>query len=204
MRHSGSTPLSESQAAVSQLSKPGPEAGASDGGGGASASALTSMRSSSTPCLTSVRVLSLTKTELKLSQDTAPKGALAFSVDSNTRIVGTVAPDQTVNVCYLIRDGRNVATEITGSSPEPTDRRVLEYDPDYWSQSGVVSVISVPPGADIEVDGAFLGSTPSELPLNLGEHVVTITKKGFKPFQRKLRVIPGAKQTVSAELEPGQ
>ena len=146
----------------------------------------------------------MTKTELKLSQDTAPKGALAFSVDPNTRIVGTVAPDQTVNVCYLIKDGRNVATEIIGSSPEPSNRHVPEYDPDYDSQSGAVSVISVPPGADIEVDGAFLGSTPSELPLTAGDHTVTITKKGFKLFQRKLRVIPGAKQTVSAELEPGQ
>jgi len=75
-------------------------------------------------------------------------------------------------------------------------------DTKHQEGSGVVSIISVPPGADIEVDGEFLGSTPSELPMNSGEHTLTITKKGFTPFERTLQVIPGAKQTISAELEP--
>jgi serine protease Do len=68
--------------------------------------------------------------------------------------------------------------------------------------SGVVSFASVPQGADIELDGAFLGSTPSDLPMKSGEHTLVIKKKGFRPFERKLTVVPGAKQTVSAELEP--
>ncbi len=35
-----------------------------------------------------------------------------------------------------------------------------------------VSITSTPAGADIEVDGVFLGNTPSELPLAVGDRTV--------------------------------
>ena len=65
-----------------------------------------------------------------------------------------------------------------------------------------VAISSTPAGADIEVDDAFLGHTPAEVPLAIGERMVTITKQGYKPWQRKLQVLAGGKQTVSALLEP--
>jgi len=65
-----------------------------------------------------------------------------------------------------------------------------------------IAITSTPVGADIEVDDAFLGHTPAEVPLTVGERLVTITKPGYKPWQRKLRVLSGGKQTISAELEP--
>lgn len=68
--------------------------------------------------------------------------------------------------------------------------------------TGIVSVVSLPPGADLEVDGVFIGNTPSELPMSVGDHSLRITKKGFKAFERRLRVVPNGKQSISAELEP--
>ncbi len=65
-----------------------------------------------------------------------------------------------------------------------------------------VAITSTPVGADIEVDDAFLGHTPAELPLTVGERLVTISKPGYKPWQRKLRVLSGGKQTIAAVLEP--
>ena len=56
-------------------------------------------------------------------------------------------------------------------------------------------------GADIEVDGAFLGNTPAEVPLVVGERSVRLTKNGYKPWERKLHVLSGGKQIISAELE---
>ena len=50
-----------------------------------------------------------------------------------------------------------------------------------------VALNSTPSGADIEVDGAFVGSTPSTIGIAPGDHVITIDKKGFKPWERKLR-----------------
>ena len=66
---------------------------------------------------------------------------------------------------------------------------------------GTVAVTSTPPGADIEVDGVFLGSTPAELPLSVGEKTLKITKKGYAAFERKLLVMAGGRQSISADLE---
>ena len=64
-----------------------------------------------------------------------------------------------------------------------------------------VVITSTPAGADVEVDGLFVGSTPAELPLSVGERTLRITKKGYSPFERKLQVMPGGKQSISADLE---
>lgn len=63
-----------------------------------------------------------------------------------------------------------------------------------------VSISSTPPSADVEVDGKFVGNTPSSVSLSAGEHAVRITKKGFKPWERKLTV-SGGSANVNAELE---
>jgi S1-C subfamily serine protease len=65
----------------------------------------------------------------------------------------------------------------------------------------MVAISSTPAGADIEVDGAFLGNTPAEVPLVVGERMIKITKKGYKGFERRLQVVQGGKQTVSVDLE---
>jgi len=63
-----------------------------------------------------------------------------------------------------------------------------------------VSVASNPDGADIEIDGGFVGNTPSTVELAPGEHTVTVTKSGFKPWTRKVK-ISGGEIIMSAELE---
>ena len=69
------------------------------------------------------------------------------------------------------------------------------------TSTGIIAVTSTPSGADIEVDGAFFGSTPAELPLSVGERTLGITKKGYTPFERKLEVVAAGKQSISADLE---
>jgi serine protease Do len=66
---------------------------------------------------------------------------------------------------------------------------------------GTLEVTSSPTGADIEVDGVFMGSTPAELPLSAGERTLRIVRKGYVPFERKLQVVTGGKQTISAALD---
>jgi S1-C subfamily serine protease len=69
------------------------------------------------------------------------------------------------------------------------------------TETSVMVVTSTPSGADVEVDGAYLGSTPTELPMTAGNKVLHVTKRGFKPFERRLSVVAGAKQNVVADLE---
>ena len=47
----------------------------------------------------------------------------------------------------------------------------------------------------------FLGHTSAELPVAIGERMVTITKKDYQPWQRKLTVLSGGKQMPSGDLE---
>jgi hypothetical protein len=63
-----------------------------------------------------------------------------------------------------------------------------------------VSISSIPASADVEVDGKFVGNTPSSVPMSAGEHTVRISKKGFKPWERKLTA-SGGTTNVNAELE---
>jgi ATP-dependent Clp protease ATP-binding subunit ClpC len=80
------------------------------------------------------------------------------------------------------------------------DAPVVE-SPATRSHLSTVAISSIPAGAEIEVDHLFLGHTPAEVPLLIGERMITITKQGYRPWRRMLRVLSGGKQTISAELE---
>lgn len=64
-----------------------------------------------------------------------------------------------------------------------------------------LQVDSTPPGADIEVDGDFVGNTPSDVQVTEGEHAVAVKKTGFKGWERKLKVSVGSRIRLNAELE---
>ena len=64
-----------------------------------------------------------------------------------------------------------------------------------------LSIASNPSAADIEVDGSYVGSTPSEIEVASGEHTLKVSKSGFKPWERKIKSTVG-NVNVNAELEP--
>ncbi|MGC1372341.1 MAG: PEGA domain-containing protein [Candidatus Sulfotelmatobacter sp.] len=67
--------------------------------------------------------------------------------------------------------------------------------------TGKLSIASVPDGADIEIDGSFVGNTPSEVQVPEGDHTIAIKKLGFKEWERKLKVSGGSSVHLSADLE---
>jgi len=64
-----------------------------------------------------------------------------------------------------------------------------------------LQIDSIPPGADIEVDGNFVGSTPSDVQVAEGDHAVVVKKPGFQSWERKLKSSAGSSVHISAELE---
>lgn len=66
--------------------------------------------------------------------------------------------------------------------------------------SAGVIVTSTPDGADIEIDGAFIGSTPTTVALTAGDHTVIVRKKGYQSWQRTLKITAGVVR-LNAELE---
>ena len=56
------------------------------------------------------------------------------------------------------------------------------------------------PGADIEIDGAFAGNTPSTLSVPPGAHTIAVKKKGYTDWTRTMNV-SGAAVHLTADLE---
>jgi hypothetical protein len=63
-----------------------------------------------------------------------------------------------------------------------------------------ISLSSNPAGADIEINGNYVGSTPSVIALAAGEHTITVKKDGYKAWEKKIK-ISGGDVNVNAELQ---
>jgi hypothetical protein len=63
---------------------------------------------------------------------------------------------------------------------------------------------STPSGAEITLDGKFVGSTPSQIEVSTGTHVVSFSMPGFAEWKRDLTVIERSELTVSAILQKQQ
>ncbi|MHB8540742.1 MAG: trypsin-like peptidase domain-containing protein [Candidatus Acidiferrales bacterium] len=68
--------------------------------------------------------------------------------------------------------------------------------------NGEVDVQSDPSGAEIYVDGAFVGDTPSTLHLSAGAHEVEIKGANKKTWKRELDVLKDSQVTLHPTLQP--
>jgi hypothetical protein len=64
-----------------------------------------------------------------------------------------------------------------------------------------VSVRSEPAGAEVFLEGKFIGTTPSNLQLTAGTYNLSVKLQGYEPWQKELFVISGSETGVQAKLE---
>jgi hypothetical protein len=86
------------------------------------------------------------------------------------------------------------------SSPETSAPPSPALPPPSSAQAQL-QISSTPASADIEIDGGFVGSTPSTIGVAAGQHQISVKKPGFKPWERKITVSSG-QVSVNATLEP--
>lgn len=67
------------------------------------------------------------------------------------------------------------------------------------AQTVSIAVDASVPNCDIEIDGSFVGSTPSTLTLAPGKHEIVVKKSGYDDWKRTMSVTGGAVH-VSAEM----
>lgn len=60
---------------------------------------------------------------------------------------------------------------------------------------------STPAGAEITVDGQYVGNTPSAIALTTGTHIVALSLGGFSQWKRELTVMPASELNVSPVLQ---
>jgi hypothetical protein len=68
------------------------------------------------------------------------------------------------------------------------------------SGTGVVNVSSNPAGADVLVDGDFVGNCPATLKLSPGKHTVAVKFSGYSDWSRDITVQAGSNVQLTANL----
>ncbi|MGB2591089.1 MAG: PEGA domain-containing protein [Candidatus Acidiferrum sp.] len=66
---------------------------------------------------------------------------------------------------------------------------------------GVVQVMSTPPGAEIVVDGKYMGGTPAVVRLDPGDHKIQLNKAGYKTWERIVTLTPRGSEFLNPILE---
>lgn len=129
---------------------------------------------------------------------------------TGTVIVGTVL----LSPLFLIMRGKDITIPKGTEIPAyiDGDREISLPSPPSGSsastpgstQMGSVLFKSNPDGADILVDGKFVGNTPSTAQLTPGDHSVAIEKPHFSTWKRNMTIGAGSSATVTATLEKMQ
>jgi hypothetical protein len=102
-----------------------------------------------------------------------------ITIPKGTEVTAYVNGDMTLDMARF---------RPTGSAPESN------------AALSEVTVDANQPNCDIEVDGTFVGNTPSQLSLATGKHVVTIKKKGYADWSRTV-MVSGSDIHLSADLQ---
>ena len=114
-----------------------------------------------------------------------------ISIPKGTEITAYVNGDMNLDIA-------NFQPAAPGNAPAQSAAASNSSDN---SVSAKLQLESDPPGADIEVDGSFVGNTPSDVQVAEGDHTVTVKKAGFSDWERKLKITAGSSVHLSAALE---
>jgi len=113
-----------------------------------------------------------------------------------------------------IPKGTEITAYINGDVPldpkkfQPQDAAKTEATtsstpvaPSAENMPSTIELKSTPDGAEISIDGKYVGNTPTTLHLTVGDHVLKFEKPGFKPWERTLTITQGESTTIPAALE---
>jgi hypothetical protein len=112
---------------------------------------------------------------------------------------------------FLFMHGKDITipkgTEVTAYINGDTRLDQAKFAGGKTDSGGMVSassgtqidLASTPTGADVEIDGKFVGSTPSSITVAPGDHDISIKKNGFTAWTRKVSV-SGGHVNINAEL----
>jgi len=96
--------------------------------------------------------------------------------------------------------GAEAPPGVVGSAPKQPEPFRDRGTTSPAGEQASLTIESTPTGADIEIDGAFVGNTPSTLTVTPGSHKIAVKKRGFTDWSRTLSVTSGAVH-LNPELE---
>jgi len=159
----------------------------------------------------SVRLVDGEKAALRAVKDTkggGHVGAMTGAMVATSIVFFPAAP------LFLFMHGKDITipkgTEITAYISGDTRLDEAKFQPAKTGATTaeitnaamtLVDVASTPSGADIEVDGKFVGNTPSSISVSPGDHDIAVKKSGFAVWDKKVSVSTGH-ISLSADLTP--
>jgi len=159
--------------------------------------------------ITYARLADQEKLALRATKDTkggGHVGAMTGAMVATSIVFFPAAP------LFLFIHGKDITipqgTEITSFVQGDMHLDMSKFQPAESSANGAatatgqasLAVDSTPPGADIEVDGSFVGNTPSSVSVASGAHTITVKKRGYADWSRTLNVTSGSIH-LSADLQ---
>lgn len=93
-----------------------------------------------------------------------------------------------------VAEEKSLAAAPANSADTPATAAVLQ-------SSTAVRFTSTPAGAEISVDGNYVGNTPSTIAVGPGKHFVVLAMPGFSKWKRELLVSSGSDVTLTATLQ---
>lgn len=155
-----------------------------------------------------IEIRPATSTSIDLPLSTTSRQVLAYAAGEAERLAHThIAPkhlllallrEEDSLAAKVLRDNGLRMEAVRQSAAKPDIVPGLSISP--LAKVSIVTITSNPSGAEIELDGKFLGTTPAEVPLIAREWTVRIAKTGFVAWERKLLVLPAAKQNIAVDL----
>jgi len=125
-----------------------------------------------------------------------------ITIPEGTEIAAYINGDTPLDPARFIAQGSGAPALSVGTAPQAASGapQPIAKPPD--SEVTPVEVKSTPDGAEISIDGKFVGNTPSSFRLAPGDHTVRIEKSGYKPWEKAFTVLAGGQLTLNATLEP--
>ncbi|MEA1865707.1 MAG: PQQ-binding-like beta-propeller repeat protein, partial [Euryarchaeota archaeon] len=116
----------------------------------------------------------------------AVAGCIVY-ISSDDNYVYAFAPATTTSTPTPAPTSTPIPTPIRTSTPAPT--------------TGFISVSSAPSGADIYLDGAYKGTTPTTIPdVSSGAHALKLEKYGYEGWLTSVHVTSGVTESITAHL----
>jgi hypothetical protein len=101
------------------------------------------------------------------------------------------------------KDREFIPVGVTTNVSRDTDEKTTESlpaAPSNETAKGAVNVSSSPSGADILIDGDFVGNSPAALKLSPGKHSVTVKLVGYADWTRDITVQAASEVQLTANL----
>jgi hypothetical protein len=101
------------------------------------------------------------------------------------------------------KSNESVSIDVTKESQARSEQQVkgkaeIQKSAD---EVGAIVINSVPDGADVYVDGGFVGDASTTLKLAPGKHAIRVAFKGYKDWNRELSVLPSSDVKLTARLD---